>query len=34
MSIVSIVAKLVIKEEAVDSVKTELLKHITPTRQE
>lgn len=34
MAIVTVVAKLVVKQEAVDSVKTELLKLITPTRQE
>lgn len=34
MSIITVAAKLVVKEAGVDSVKSELLKLITPTRQE
>jgi quinol monooxygenase YgiN len=34
MSIISVVAKLVVKEGAVELVKTELLKLIMPTRKE
>lgn len=34
MSIITVVAKLIVKEAGVDSVKSELLKLITPTRQE
>jgi quinol monooxygenase YgiN len=34
MSIVTVVAKLITKADAVESVKNELLKLITPTRQE
>ena len=34
MSTVTVVAKIVAKEEAIESVKTELLKMILPTRQE
>ena len=34
MSIVSVVAKLVVKEEALATVKAELLQLIVPTRQE
>lgn len=34
MSIVTVVAKLVVKDDAVESVKSELLKLIIPTRQE
>lgn len=34
MSIVTVVAKLVVKEDAVQTVKAELLKLIEPTRQE
>jgi len=34
MSIITVVAKLVVKEDAIDSVKSELLKLIAPTRQE
>lgn len=34
MSIVTVVAKLVVREDSVEAVKTELLKLITPTRQE
>ena len=34
MSIITIVAKLIVKEDAVETVKTELLKMIEPTRQE
>lgn len=34
MSIITVAAKLVVKETGVDSVKSELLKLITPTRQE
>lgn len=34
MSIITVVAKLVVTEAGVDSVKSELLKLITPTRQE
>jgi len=34
MSIVTVVAKLVVNADAIDAVKTELLKLIEPTRQE
>ncbi len=34
MSIVTVVAKLVIREDAVDAVKAQLLKLVEPTRQE
>lgn len=34
MSVVTVVAKLVVRGDAVESVKSELLKLITPTRQE
>jgi quinol monooxygenase YgiN len=34
MSVVTVVAKLVVREDAVEAVKTELLKMISPTRQE
>lgn len=34
MSQVTVVAKLVVRKDAVDAVKTELLKLIAPTRQE
>ncbi|MDD2500151.1 MAG: putative quinol monooxygenase [Geobacter sp.] len=34
MSIVTVIAKLVVREDAVDTVKTQLLKLIEPTRQE
>ena len=34
MSTVTVVAKLVVQEDAVDEVKTQLLKLIEPTRQE
>ncbi len=34
MSVVTVVAKLVVREEAVDEVRAELLKMIAPTRQE
>lgn len=34
MSVITIVAKLIVKEDAVEMVKTELFKMIEPTRQE
>jgi quinol monooxygenase YgiN len=34
MSIVTVVAKLIVREDAVDVVKTQLLKLVEPTRQE
>jgi quinol monooxygenase YgiN len=34
MSVVTVVAKLVVREDAVETVKAELLKLIEPTRQE
>ena len=34
MPVVTVIAKLVVKDDAVESVKSELLKLITPTRQE
>jgi quinol monooxygenase YgiN len=34
MPVVAVVAKLVVREDAVETVKTKLLKLIAPTRQE